>query len=102
MRYNTDMLTSISQVELMLLEYLQKHSGDSGKGIWLDPKAVARGLRISMGQFAENAASLAAHGFAGVRNFRPDAKDVPSSKCSAIWLTKNGENYLKRPPSGPV
>ena len=85
----------ISVAELTLLEYLGKHSGRSGERIGLAPKPITRDLRISMEQFAEESASLAAHGFAGIRNFRPDANDIPSSKCSAIWLTKKGEDYLR-------
>ena len=80
---------------MTLLEYLHKHSGSLGERIALDPKPISRSLRISMNQFAENSASLAAHGFAGMRDFRPNTKDVPSSKCSAIWLTKKGDDYLR-------
>jgi len=89
------MSANISLAELMLLEYLHKHSGSSGERIGLAPKPITRDLRISREQFAEESASLAAHGLAGMRNFRPDANDVPSLKCSSIWLTKKGEVYLK-------
>jgi hypothetical protein len=85
----------ISQTELMLLEYLHVHSGGSGQRIALDPKPIARSLKISMNQFGEDSASLAAHGFAGVRDFRAAPNDVPSSRRSAIWLTKKGEDYLR-------
>ncbi len=94
------MSPTISQGERSLLQYLNQHSGGSGERISLDPKAVTRGLRISANQFAEDAAALAAHGLAGVRDFRPNANDIPSSKCSAIWLTRKGEDYLRHPQSG--
>lgn len=85
----------ISQTELALLEYLHVHSGGSGERIALDPKPITRCLKISMCRFAEDSASLAAQGLAGVRDFRADANDVPSSRRSAIWLTKKGEEYLR-------
>ena len=85
----------ISQAELTLLKYLREHSGGSGERIGLAPKPITRSLRISLKQFAEDSASLAAYGLVGVRNFRPDVNDVPSSKCSAIWLTRKGEDYLR-------
>jgi hypothetical protein len=90
------MSANISPEQFNLLKYLQQRSGASGGRTALDPKAVIRGLRISNTQFAETSAALAAEGLAGVRNLRPDSKDVPSSKCSAIWLTGKGEEYLKR------
>jgi hypothetical protein len=90
------MLTNISPSELTLLEHLHQRSGGSKERIWLDPKPISRSLRISMKQLAENSASLAAHGLAGVRDFRPNADDVPSLQCAAIWMTKMGEEYLKR------
>jgi hypothetical protein len=95
------MSSNISRAELTMLEYLHQHSGGSGERIWLDPKPIRRDLRISMDQFVEDSASLVAHGFAGVRDFRPDANNVPSSTCSAIWLTRMGEEYLRRSRSGP-
>jgi hypothetical protein len=93
--YNALMSETISRAELALLEYLHKHSGSLGERIALDPRPITRSLRISMSQFAENSASLAALGFAGVRDFRPSVNEVPSSKCSAVWLTKKGDDYLK-------
>jgi hypothetical protein len=96
------MVANISPAELALLEYLHKHSGGLGERIGLDPKPITRSLRISMTQFAEDSASLAAQGLAGIRDFRPDANDVPSSRCSAIWLTKKGEDYLKSRIPGPA
>lgn len=91
-----DMLTNISPSELTLLVHLHERSGGSNERIWLDPKPISRSLRISMKQLAENSASLAAHGLAGVRDFSPDANDVPSSQCAAIWMTKMGKDYLRR------
>jgi hypothetical protein len=90
------MLTNISATELMLLQYLQAHSGGAGERIGLDPKPIRRSLRISITQFITDASSLVAHGLAGVRDFRADANDIPSSVCSAIWLTGRGEEYLRR------
>ena len=95
MWYNDGMLETISQGELNLLEYLGKHSCGLGERISLDPKPITRGLRISETQFAADSAALVAHGLAGVRGFRPNSNDVPSSKCSAIWLTGKGEDYLR-------
>jgi hypothetical protein len=93
--YNDGMSENISQTELSLLVYLHEHSGGAGERIGLDPKPIRRSLRLSMNQFIADAASLTARGFAGVRDLRPDANDVPSSKCSAIWLTGKGEDYLR-------
>ena len=93
--YNAGMSANTSQAELTLLKYLQEHSGGSGERPWLDPRSIARGLRISLKQFTEDSVSLAAQGFAGVRDFRPDAHDAPSLTCSAIWLTRKGEDYLR-------
>jgi hypothetical protein len=93
--YDDVMLASLSQTELTLLQYLREHSGASGERVWLDPKPIARRLRISVTQFAADSASLAALGLAGVRDFRADANDVPSAKRSAIWLTGKGEDYLR-------
>ena len=95
------MLANLSPAQLKLLQYLREHSGGSGGRIGLDPKPIMRGLRINTAQFAEGSASLAAHGFVGVRDFRPDANDVPSSKCSTIWVTGKGEDYLRRLHPGP-
>jgi hypothetical protein len=95
------MLANISQAELTLLQYLEGRSGSSGQRISLDPKLVSRSLRISLSELAENSASLAAHGFAGVRNFRPNANDVPSAQCSAIWITGKGKDYLRQSQPGP-
>jgi hypothetical protein len=79
-----------------MLQYLHKRSGGSGLRIGLDPKHIRRGLRISPIRFSEDSASLVAHGFVGVRALRPDANDVPSATCSAIWVTGKGEGYLRR------
>ena len=94
---------NMSQSELVLLEYLHEHSGGSGERISLDPKPITRSLRISVSRFVEDSASLVAHSFAGIRSVEPDAKDVPSSKCSAIWITKKGEDFLRlhRKPLSP-
>ena len=83
-----------------MLEYLHERSGDSGLRIGLDPKYIRRGLRISPAQFAQASASLVDHGFVGVRSLRPDANDVPSATCSAIWVTGKGEDYLRRSHPG--
>ena len=95
------MLANITESELTLLRYLHVHSGGSGERISLDPRPIVRSLRMSMEEFARSAASLAALGLAGVRNFRPDSNDVPSPRCSAIWLTRSGEDFLKRMPAAP-
>ena len=86
----------VSPAQLTMLQYLHERSGESGDRIWLDPTHIRRGLRISPTRFAEDSASLAAHGFVGVRALRPDANDVPSATCSAIWVTGKGEDYLRR------
>ena len=96
------MSANISQAELTLLQYLHEHSGVSGGRIGLDPKPITRELRISMTQLAEHSAALAAHGFAGVRHTRPGADEVPSSTCSAIWVTSKGQDYLRRSQSRPA
>ena len=96
------MSETISPAELTLLRYLRDHSGVSGGRVGLDPKPVARGLRISMTQFAADSAALAARGLAGVRDLRPDANNVPSGTCSAIWVTSKGEDYLRRSLAGPA
>ncbi len=93
------MSAPLGPTELSLLKYLQLRSGGSGGRTALDPKAVIRGLRISNTQFAESSAALAALGMAGMRNLRPDSKDVPSLKCSSIWLTGKGEEYLRQSSS---
>jgi hypothetical protein len=90
------MSANISHDEMTMLEYLYKHSSGSGVRIWLDPKPLTRDLRISNDQFAQRSASLVTLGYAGVRDFRADANDVPSLKCSAIWVTRKGEDYLRR------
>jgi hypothetical protein len=89
--------------ERAMLEYLRKHSGGSGERISLDPKPIRRDLRLSAGQFDADATSLAAHGFAGVRGFRSESNpDVPTSGCSAIWVTRKGEDYLRRTRPEPT
>jgi hypothetical protein len=90
------MWTDISQEELTLLTYLHEHSGLRGGRIGLDPKAIKRELRISAARLAMDSASLAAHGFAGVRHVRTGPDERPSSTCSAIWVTIKGEDYLTR------
>jgi hypothetical protein len=94
--YDAVMSLDISETGLALLIHLQKNSSAMGERISLDPKHIIHRLRISVDQFAQASALLAGHGLAGVRNFRPNANDVPSSKCSAIWLTKKGDDYLKQ------
>lgn len=96
-----EMSANVSPAELTLLQYLHEHSGGSGRRIGLDPMHIRRGLRISPTRFAEDSASLGAHGFVGVRCLRPDADDVPSATCSAIWVTSKGEDYLRRSHPGP-
>ena len=90
----------LSRTELTLLQYLKEHSGVSGGRIGLDPRAVMRTLGISKTQLAEDAASLAGHGLAGVRYARAGADGAPSSSssCSAIWITTGGEAHLKPSP----
>ena len=90
----------VSPAQQALLAYLHARSGGSGRRIGLDPKPVMHALRLSPAQFTEDSASLAAHGLVGVRDVRADANDVPSRKCSAIWVTGKGEDYLRRPPPG--
>ena len=95
------MPVNVSQPELTLLQYLHEHAGVSGGRIGLNPRAVMRALRINMTRLTEDAASLAAHGLAGVRFARRGADDLPSSTCSAIWVTEKGEAYLKQLQSRP-
>ena len=85
----------ISDSELTVLQYLQEHSGVSGGRIALDPKYIKRGLRVSMDRLTEDSAALATHGFAGVRHARRDDEDASPPTCSAIWVTCEGENYLR-------
>jgi hypothetical protein len=85
----------VSPSQLTLLRYLRERSGGSGRRIGLDPKPVMSGLRISTTRFAEDSASLAAHGLVGVRDARPRSEGVPSAGCSAIWVTGKGEDYLR-------
>ena len=94
------MSANISHDELTLLEYLYKHSSRSGQRVWLDPKPITRDLKLSNDQFTERSASLAALGFAGLRDYRADANDIPSLRCSAIWVTKKGQDYLKLSKAG--
>jgi hypothetical protein len=89
------MSVTISESELKLLQYLHERSGSSGARISLNPRAIMRAFRINPTRFGEDSATLAAHGFAGVRYTRP-ASDIPSSTCSAIWITSKGEAYLKQ------
>jgi hypothetical protein len=89
------MSADLTHQELTLLKYLHDRSGIPGARFGLDPKFVKRGLRISVTQFARDSAALAVRGFAAVRYARSDAGDVPSSTCSAIWVTSKGEDYLK-------
>jgi hypothetical protein len=95
MSYDALMPPAVTQPELNLMQYLRKHSGRSGERVALDPKPIMRSLRISSVQFTQDAGSLRAHGYAGMRDYRPNANDVPSLLCSSIWLTKKGEDYLK-------
>ena len=87
---------NISYPQLCLLKYLREHTGGSGARISMEPKAVTRGLRISTSQFTIDSDGLVAHGLVGVRYFWSDAKNAPSSSCSAIWLTGKGEEHLRR------
>ena len=90
------MWTDISQTELTLLRYLCEHSGAPGARIGLDPKPIRRELGLSASRLAEDSASLAAHGLAGVRHARTGPEELPSSVCCAIWVTSKGVDYLKR------
>jgi hypothetical protein len=85
----------VSPSQLALLTYLRERSGGSGARVGLDPGPVMRGLRIGATRFAEDSASLAAHGLVGVRDVRPGTDNVPSARCSAIWVTGKGEDYLR-------
>jgi hypothetical protein len=95
------MSANLTHHELTLLQYLHDRSGIPGARFGLDPKFVKRGLRISVTQFDRDSASLATHGLAAVRYARSSDGDVPSSTCSAIWVTSKGEDYLRasRPDS---
>jgi hypothetical protein len=86
---------------LTLLQYLYDRSGIPGGRIGLDPKGIMRALRITVERFAEDSASLAAHGFAGRRCLR-GADGAASSTCSAIWVTSKGEDYLEQSQTGPT
>ena len=88
------MPSHITPAEFSLLSYLREHSAGPGERTSQDPKAIARGLRISIIQFAADAHALWAHGMVGTRGSAPDSGDLPSAKCSAIWLTRTGEEYL--------
>jgi hypothetical protein len=88
------MSVTISQAELKLLTHLYERSGTFGDRIGLDPKPIIRDLRISMTEFDEASAALAALGLCGRRDFRPDGADVPSHRCSAVWVTSKGAEYL--------
>src|SRR5688572_28735722 len=99
--YDAEMSAIISLAELTLLQHLHEHGGVAGGRIGLDPKVIKRDLRISMTRLEEDSASLAAHGFAGVRHTRPGADNASPSTCSAIWVTSKGQAYLRRSQSGP-
>jgi hypothetical protein len=90
------MTEDISPDDWALLQYLRDHSIASGDRTSLDPKSIAKGLHISPGQLAANAAFTAAKGLVGVRRFRSEGPDVRSMPYSAIWLTSAGETFLKR------
>jgi hypothetical protein len=94
------MLATLSPTQLKLLQHLHLQSGTSGGRIGLDPKAIMRALRIKMTGLADDAAALESLGLAGVRHVTTgrdtDGPIVRSATCSAVWLTKLGEDYLKR------
>jgi hypothetical protein len=84
----------VSAAEQTLLRYLCDHSSGPGDRISMDPKLIVRALWTSPRRLVADAASVAAKGCAGVRRLRPNARDVPSTTCSAIRLTGAGEAYL--------
>jgi hypothetical protein len=94
------MSDTLSPTQLKLLQYLQDRSGVSGGRIGLDPKAVMRGLGIKMTGLNADAAALASLGLAGVRHANTgrddDGRVLPSATCAALWLTKQGEDYLRQ------
>lgn len=97
------MSATISEREFTLLQYLHEHSGVAGGRIGLDPQRVKRDLRISMTRLAEDSASLTALGLAGMRYTRTSVEDIaPSSTCSAVWVTRKGQDFLKRCRSAPA
>ncbi len=85
-----------------MLQYLNQHAGGSGARTSLDPSFLTHQLGISAAQFAEDSKALAATGFVGVRDFRPNGNDVPSLRCSTIWITGKGEAYLRGLKQSPA
>jgi hypothetical protein len=90
------MLTELGGMELKLLVYLQEHSQGSGQRIGLDPKCIAKALRIRPEQLAKDSIALAGHSLAGVRAVHGDSNESDAGKISSIWLTGKGEEYLRR------
>jgi hypothetical protein len=86
----------LSPSENALLEYLRDHSAGKGQRISLDPKCVARDLRIGKPRFDADATALTALGFAGERRFRAEGERVTVTERSSIWITGAGENFLRR------
>jgi hypothetical protein len=86
----------LSPTESVLLQYLSQRSAGRGQRTALDPKSVLRGLRIGKERFEVDAAALSGLGFAGTRRCRPAGGSVRPTACSAVWVTGEGENFLKR------
>ena len=95
------MSSHLGETQLALLAYLREHSGGYAQRIGLDPKPVAKGLRIDHGELVMEASALVRHGLVGVRGFRPDAGHPASEPVPAIWLTGRGEDYLRRLEADP-
>ena len=91
----------LAQTELKLLAYLQEHSEGSGQRIGLDPKPIAKDLRIGPEQLTKDSSALKGHSLAGVRGFRADPERLEAVKVSSIWLTGRGEDFLRQLEADP-
>jgi hypothetical protein len=96
------MMIQLSSPELRLLACLGERSEGGGQRTGLDPKLLARLLRINPCELAKGCTALAGHGLAGARAVQSESDKPDAGRISSIWITGRGEDYLQRLADDPA
>jgi hypothetical protein len=89
------MNANINDDELKLLAYLHEHSAGYGSTFPYVPGEIAQAMTVAWELFIKNASYLEEHGLVGLRVLDASSTDGPAFIQDRIWLTGDGENYMR-------
>lgn len=89
------MVNNISKEELAILAYLHEHARGFTEAFPFVPAEVAAAMDRAVDQFLKDASYLEAHGLVGMNVIDASSSDGPSFIHMDMWLTGDGENFVR-------